>query len=145
VAKSRLVRVTDLIVKSILSLSLVLLSTQPLQAQAPTSTEQKSTGGAGPRKQLAIILYAGLGGSILGLSTLSFYGRPQDKLSNIAIGFAIGAILGTGYVTYQAATHPAEFYGFHPDLERLERDQQLAQWRARPTETPWDLQYKFSF
>ena len=42
---------------------------------------------------LATILFAGLGGSILGLSTLSFYGRPQDKLQNIAIGFAVGVIV----------------------------------------------------
>ena len=45
-----------------------------------------------------------------GLSTLSFYGRPQDKLTNIPIGFGIGVVIGTVYMTYQAATNPDEFY-----------------------------------
>lgn len=64
----------------------------------------------GPKKQLAIIVFAGLSGAILGLSTLSFYGRPQEKLSNIAIGFAVGIIAGTSYTTYKAATQPRSFY-----------------------------------
>ena len=59
---------------------------------------------SGPRRQLATIVFAGLGGAILGLSTLSFYGRPQDQLSNIAIGFAVGVIAGTCYVTFRSAT-----------------------------------------
>jgi hypothetical protein len=65
----------------------------------------------GPRRQLGTIIYAGLGGAVLGLSTLSFYGRPQDKLANIAIGFAVGVIAGTAAVTYNAATNPDDFYG----------------------------------
>lgn len=60
----------------------------------------------GPRRQVATIIYAGLGGAILGLSTLSFYGRPQDNLANIAIGFAVGVISGAVYTTYKAATRP---------------------------------------
>ena len=59
---------------------------------------------SGPRRQLATIVFAGLGGAILGLSTLSFYGRPQDHLSNIAVGFAIGVIAGTAVVTVKSAT-----------------------------------------
>lgn len=46
----------------------------------------------------------------MGLSTLSFYGRPQDKLTNIPIGFGIGVVIGTVYMTYQAAANPDEFY-----------------------------------
>lgn len=64
----------------------------------------------GPRKQLATIIFAGLGGAILGLSTLSFYPRPQDHLENIAVGFAIGVITGTAYSTFKAATTPEDFY-----------------------------------
>ncbi len=61
-----------------------------------------------PRKQMATIVISGLGGGILGLSTLSFYGRPQDHLNNIAIGFAMGVLVGTSYVTYRAARDPYE-------------------------------------
>ena len=59
---------------------------------------------SGTRRQLATIVFAGLGGAVLGLSTLSFYGRPQEELANIAIGFALGVIGGTIYVTFKSAT-----------------------------------------
>jgi hypothetical protein len=65
---------------------------------------------SGTRKQLATIIFAGLAGAILGLSTMSFYGRPQEHLSNIAIGFAVGVIGGTIVTTYQAATKPYDVY-----------------------------------
>jgi len=81
------------------------------QQQQQMAGESAGHASGGPRKQLATIIYAGLGGAVLGLSTLSFYGRPQDKLANIAIGFAVGVIVGTSVVTYNAATNPDEFYG----------------------------------
>lgn len=65
---------------------------------------QTSSRAIGPRKQIATIIFSGLAGAILGLSTLSFYGRPQDKLQNIAFGFALGIIGGTTYTTYKAAS-----------------------------------------
>ncbi len=86
----------------------------PSVAIAQGTTAEKPPVG-GPRRQLGTIIYAGLGGAVLGLSTLSFYGRPQDKLANIAIGFAVGVIAGTAAVTYTAATNPDEFYGYSDD------------------------------
>lgn len=77
-------------------------------AQAP----QQAADGAesamqfGPKQQMATIIFSGLAGAVLGLSTLSFYSRPQDKLSNIGIGAAIGIIIGTAFTTYAAATKP---------------------------------------
>ena len=64
----------------------------------------------GPRRQISTIVYMGLAGAVLGLSTLSFYGRPQDHLTNIPVGFGVGVIIGTIYMTYQAAANPTEFY-----------------------------------
>jgi hypothetical protein len=81
------------------------------EALAQSGNLNTARRGAGPRKQLATIIFSGLGGAVLGLSTLSFYGRPQDNLNNIAVGFAVGVIVGTGYVTYTALTNPSEFYG----------------------------------
>lgn len=96
----------------IISVLLVCFSVQGFAQQSNGfqvgASEERSA--SGPRKQLATIIYAGLGGAVLGLSTLSFYGRPQEKLSNIAIGFAVGVIAGTAMVTYRAATNPQEFY-----------------------------------
>jgi hypothetical protein len=88
----------------------------PPAPAAPVGEQKAHTGG--PRKQLATIIFAGLGGAILGLSTLSFYGRPQDYLANIPIGFAIGIMAGTALVTYRAATNPQELYGTRPQLEQ---------------------------
>lgn len=75
------------------------------------NTVRKEASSFGARRQLATIIFAGLSGAILGLSTLSFYGRPQERLSNIAVGFALGVFAGTVYTTYKAAAKPAEFYG----------------------------------
>lgn len=91
----------------------VFLSTVLIVSLASTSFAQQQDDEPkkfGPRRQLATIIFAGLGGAVLGLSTLSFYGRPQDKLSNIAFGFALGVIGGTIYATYSAAAKPQEFY-----------------------------------
>lgn len=62
-----------------------------------------------PRRQITTIIFSGLAGAVLGLSTLSFYGRPQEKLSNIAMGFAVGVITGTVITTYQTATRPYDY------------------------------------
>ncbi|HVK61711.1 MAG TPA: hypothetical protein VM432_09185 [Bdellovibrionales bacterium] len=106
--------------KMLLVLNLVIFAASSSFAQTPTSSSRPSA--SGPRKHLATILFAGLGGAVLGLSTLSFYGRPQEKLNNIAIGFAFGVIAGTGYVTYKAATAPSEFYGSPQSQLELEME-----------------------
>lgn len=75
-------------------------SSTPVRAQDAGNVAASST----PHRRIATIIYAGLGGAVLGLSTLSFYGQPQEKLANIAIGAAVGVIAGTAYVTYEYAT-----------------------------------------
>lgn len=100
------------VTKILLIFALVFSVSAQSFAQGTDGTNSKPSS-SGPRKQLATILFMGLGGAVLGLSTLSFYGRPQDRLSNIAIGFAFGVIAGTSYVTYKAATNPQEIYGLN--------------------------------
>jgi hypothetical protein len=92
-------------VKRFLSMILVVCFITTSAFAQQNVTKKKS----GPRRQLATIVFAGLGGAILGLSTLSFYGRPQEYLGNIAIGFAVGVIAGTTYVTFKSAT-TKEYY-----------------------------------
>jgi hypothetical protein len=121
--------------------ALVAAPFQTASAQAtPPAASSTSDKGGGPRKHLATIIFAGLGGAVLGLSTLSFYGRPQDNLSNIAVGFAFGVITGTALVTYKAASSPEEFYGqgslFEPSREDIQ------QQHGRP---PLQLTYNFEF
>ncbi len=94
--------------------ALVLTSTfilnPPVQAQQNRAATASSSEMSGTRKQIATIIFSGLAGFTLGLSTLSFYGRPQDKMANLGIGTAIGIIAGTIYTTYQAATAPYDNY-----------------------------------
>lgn len=104
----------SIILSAMLALMLFMQST-PAMAQAAGNL---STQGA--KKRINYIVVAGLGGAVLGLSTLSFYGRPQDKLSNIAIGFAFGVIAGTIMTTYQAASDPKEFYGLNKESAKAE-------------------------
>ena len=133
----------------------LLVFSQPIFAQMPRTTSKNS----GPREQMAKIIFSGLGGAILGLSTLSFYGRPQDKLANIAIGFALGVMVGTAYVTYRAATLPFETYvpygafndyQFSPSTMGVDShydfdsDRQLNSWREQlPAAHVLTLQWEF--
>ena len=89
----------------------IFIALEPAVGFAQAADQEEKPELTGPRKQLATIVFSGLAGAILGLSTLSFYGRPQDNLKNIAIGFAIGVIGGTAYASYKAAMRPDEFYG----------------------------------
>ena len=97
------------LIAGILSLSLVFAAPVSFAASNNKNDKAGQSSTPGPRRHLGTIVMAGLAGAILGLSTLSFYGRPQDKLSNIAAGFALGIIIGAGYTTYKAATEPKDF------------------------------------
>lgn len=51
------------------------------------------------RKNTATVMFAGLGGAVLGLSTLSFYGEPSEHTGNIWAGLAVGILGGLVYVS----------------------------------------------
>lgn len=106
----------------ILIFSLFAMPEISLAQKASGTNEEKVSG---PRKQLSTIVFAGVAGAILGLSTLSFYGRPQDKLANIAVGFAIGVISGAVYTTYKAASQPRDFYRNATLWDEEERDREM--------------------
>ena len=97
----------------LVSVALIVSLAFPAYAQQPQDQPQVSsewTSGPGIKKHVATIIYTGLAGFILGLSTLSFYGRPQDQLTNVTYGLAGGVVVGTVYVAYQAASNPKDFY-----------------------------------
>lgn len=101
------------LIAGFLCLNLSVIAAAPAFAQGAKRERDAEITQKGPRKQITTIVFAGLAGAILGLSTLSFYGRPQDKLSNIAVGFAIGVIGGAMYTTFQAASNPRDFYNLN--------------------------------
>lgn len=111
----------------IISVVLVVMLSTPAFAQGRSDRQMVSTS---PRRHISTIVLAGISGAVLGLSTLSFYGRPQDRLSNIAVGFAVGVIGGTVYTTYKAAAEPRDFYSLRevrPEAwEQVERREESA-------------------
>lgn len=52
------------------------------------------------KRNTAAIIFSSISGGIIGLSTLSFYGRPQEHTDNITAGVAIGLLAGVGYLIY---------------------------------------------
>lgn len=77
-------------------LSICILFIPPSYAQTDRSV----------KRGIAAVLFASLGGAVLGLSTLPFYGDPQDHTNNITVGALIGFAAGVGYVAYDR-TRPA--------------------------------------
>jgi hypothetical protein len=55
------------------------------------------------KDDLTLVAVAGIGGAVLGLSTLSFVDKPSDHYNNILMGAAIGIIIGVVYVAYNQA------------------------------------------
>lgn len=53
---------------------------------------------------LTLVLGAGAAGAVLGLSTLSFVDTPKDHFKNVAIGGAIGIVVGVGIAIFGQAT-----------------------------------------
>ena len=54
------------------------------------------------KRSVATMIFSSLGGAVLGLSTLSFYGKPEDHVNNITLGALLGFIGGAGYVAYDS-------------------------------------------
>lgn len=88
-------------------------------AQATVAQTSSTSSFSGVRRGLATVMFAGLGGAVLGLSTLSFYGEPQDHIGNIWTGLALGVIGGTAYVFAQSqrsASTALEIANPHPKV-----------------------------
>lgn len=105
-----------------LILFIVTLSSSSGFAQGATAG-----GGGGPKTQLSKIFVAGLAGGVLGLSTLSFYGKPQAHLSNIAIGFTLGILGGAIFTTYDTVQDPQKLYSdYDLPTQRKSNDSTIA-------------------
>jgi hypothetical protein len=64
------------------------------------------------KNDFLIVVSAGLGGAILGLSTLSFVEEPKEHTRNILVGASVGIIAGVAIVAYlQAEKSSSMFYG----------------------------------
>jgi len=72
------------------------------------------------KRSVATMIFSSLGGAVLGLSTLPFYGEPQEHANNITVGALLGFIAGAGYVAYDSSRPQApvyEYSDFEGDLK----------------------------
>lgn len=103
---------------------------------APLAEAQ--TGATHVKRNIATVMFAGLGGAVLGTSTLSFYSSPSEHTGNIWVGLAVGLVVGSIYVVNREMQAPATDYG-------------KVQWPTNPsqrvaTQSQMNLyNYKFSF
>lgn len=70
------------------------------------------------KSDMMIIVAAGLGGAVLGLSTLSFVDKPSDHYNNVLTGGAVGLIIGVLYVAYRQAYGPSGIFAVNEELMR---------------------------
>ncbi len=70
------------------------------------------------QNDIMLVGAAGVGGAILGLSTLSFYDKASNHISNVWTGAAIGIIVGVMFVAYNSAQKgQEELVGMHSSEE----------------------------
>ncbi len=100
------------------TLSLQILA--PARARAQMEVRSQSTNW---RRSTAMVLFSGIGGGLLGLSTLSFYGDPKEHTGNITWGALLGLMAGAGYVAYEnmppleKKRRTNDYYGLFEPLE----------------------------
>ena len=70
------------------------------------SASNRSASVTNVRRHIAIVFLAGIGGAVLGLSTLSFYSDPPNHVSNISAGLMVGLLGGAGYIITEAYQSP---------------------------------------
>lgn len=101
-------------------------------------------------KDAMIVAGAGVGGAILGLSTLSFVDEPSEHLKNVLVGGAVGIIVGVGLVAYMQATKSESMYkgAAVPSVE-FDTNQRLGWHQREHTKTVTmpasQVGYQFSF
>ncbi|MDO9180967.1 MAG: hypothetical protein Q7U04_01100 [Bacteriovorax sp.] len=64
-------------------------------------------------RDISIVIGAGAVGAVLGLSTLSFVNSPSEHLKNIAVGGAVGIVIGVGVVIFSQATRSTSVIGMN--------------------------------
>ncbi len=89
----------NVIIRILFFSSFILLFSQNSLAQSGLSSSTV-------KRTAATVLFTSIGGGVLGLSTLSFYGKPQEHTDNITIGVLLGFITGVGYVVYDNNREP---------------------------------------
>jgi acylphosphatase len=125
----------EFLLKTFLVCCFLLLSTK-VHSQTLESSISSS------RRYFATIVLCGVGGAVLGLSTLSFYGEPQEHISNIWTGLIVGAVAGTVIVVSHMSQqsnllHPPKYFPEDKSWNTKFAAQKLPNFQP--------LQWKFTF
>lgn len=94
------------------------------------------------KRTVATVIFSSLGGAVLGLSTLPFYGEPQEHANNITAGALIGFVAGVGYVALDS-TSPAS-----PARDYSKNDSRLfipGRTQSMNVDSPLQIRWAFSF
>lgn len=131
-------------IKHILLVILFLTSTSVVAQQQNSNTNS----GKGLRRSVAAAMFSTIGGAVLGLSTLSFYGKPQEHTGNITMGALIGLVVGVGYMSYDANRAPQTSGSY--DFSQTERQDLRAKGNLAAAGQgfpagPYQIQYQFGF
>ena len=105
-----------------------------------------SNSGRNFKRGVAAVMFSTIGGAVLGLSTLSFYGKPQEHTDNITVGALIGLVAGVGYVVYDSNRQPTPPPSGNYDFSWQEPDQKFRRTSlfAKNKEVPL-FKYQFDF
>ncbi|MBX3039876.1 MAG: hypothetical protein KF789_04095 [Bdellovibrionaceae bacterium] len=74
-------------------------------AQVPSQNENLRSW----KRGAAIVMFSGLAGGVLGLSTLSFYGNPEEHTENVTTGALIGMLGGAGFLLWESSQSNARW------------------------------------
>jgi hypothetical protein len=128
----------------------VVLLTLTLSMQAFAQVNQNENIVEDTKRDLYIITGAGLGGAILGLSTLSFVSEPEDHTKNIVVGGSLGIIGGVIVVAMLQAertksySDPDYIQGAAPTADFETQDR--AVWHAESyQQNQFNMQQGFQF
>lgn len=61
------------------------------------------------KRGTAIVMFSGLAGGVLGLSTLSFYGNPEEHTENVTTGALLGMLGGASYLLWESSQSNARW------------------------------------
>lgn len=100
-------------------------------------------------KDMSIVMGMGLAGAILGLSTLSFVEEPSQHTKNIAVGGALGVIIGVSAVIIGQASRTTLAKNSDPinefNFDKIKREEFSSQKIAENYFLKPNVSYQFSF
>lgn len=86
-----------------------------------TTFAQNNTSALRVKRDIKTVIFSSLAGGILGLSTLSFYGKPEEHTVNITTGILIGFVGGLSYVAYDRSRPQARQTEFYSEMNPLQK------------------------